>query len=71
VTALLPVVVIRQLISAGGGYCGTTRSQGSGKSKEDTDPWLEVGSVSLGPLVIEAAISLSCPEHSLHLIQHK
>ncbi|KAF4529366.1 hypothetical protein B566_EDAN016815, partial [Ephemera danica] len=70
VTALLPVVIARQLVSTGGGYCGTNRSQGSSKG-DSSEPWLEVGSVSLGPLVVEAAISLSCPEHSLHLIQHK
>jgi hypothetical protein len=33
--------------------------------------WLEVGSISLGPLVIEAAMSLPAPEHNLHLVQHR
>lgn len=33
--------------------------------------WLEVGSVSLGPLVVEAAMSLAIPEHNLHLVQHR
>jgi hypothetical protein len=52
---------------------GTTRSQGSGvgASKDNSESWLEVGSISLGPLVIEAAMSLSSPEQSLHLVQHK
>ncbi|XP_059485480.1 bridge-like lipid transfer protein family member 1 isoform X2 [Neocloeon triangulifer] len=74
VTALLPVVQIRQFICMQGNYgTGTNRSQGSGVggSKESSDAWLEVGSISLGPLVIEAAMSLSSPEQSLHLVQHK
>lgn len=33
--------------------------------------WLEVGSVSLGPLVVEAAMSLATAEHNLHLVQHR
>ena len=33
--------------------------------------WLEVGAVSFGPLVVEAAISLPTPEHNLHLVQHR
>jgi hypothetical protein len=33
--------------------------------------WLEVGSVTLGPLLVEAAMSLSTPEHNLHLVQHR
>ncbi|KAJ9593935.1 hypothetical protein L9F63_014649, partial [Diploptera punctata] len=33
--------------------------------------WLEVGSVTLGPLVVEAAMSLPTPEHNLHLVQHR
>jgi hypothetical protein len=33
--------------------------------------WLEVGSVSLGPLVVEAAMSLPSPEHNLHLVQYR
>lgn len=33
--------------------------------------WLEVGSISLGPLVVEAAMSLPAPEHNLHLVQHR
>lgn len=74
VTALLPVVQIRQFICMQGSYgTGTTRSQGSGvgASKDSSESWLEVGSISLGPLVIEAAMSLSSPEQSLHLVQHK
>ncbi|XP_052121267.1 transmembrane protein KIAA1109 isoform X3 [Frankliniella occidentalis] len=33
--------------------------------------WLEVGAVSFGPLVVEAAIALPSLQHSLHLVQHK
>jgi len=33
--------------------------------------WLEVGAVSFGPLVVEAAISLSTPVQNLHLVQHR
>lgn len=35
------------------------------------DPWLEVGCVSLGPVIFEAASALPIPEHCLHLVQHK
>lgn len=37
----------------------------------DADPWLEVGCVSLGPIIIESAAALPIPEHCLHLVQHK
>lgn len=37
----------------------------------DTEPWLEVGCISLGPIVLESASALPIPEHSLHLVQHK
>ncbi|GAB0095271.1 Protein KIAA1109 [Sergentomyia squamirostris] len=41
------------------------------RNKElDQDPWLEVGCVSLGPIIIEAASALPIPEHCLHLVQH-
>jgi len=71
---MLPVVQLRQFICMHSSYgTGTTRSQGSGAgaAKENVESWLEVGSISLGPLVIEAAMSLSSPEQSLHLVQHK
>ena len=38
---------------------------------DGSDIWLEVGSVALGPVILEAAISLPTPEHNLHLIQNK
>lgn len=42
------------------------------KSRElDSDPWLEVGCVSMGPIIIESASALPIPEHCLHLVQHK
>lgn len=37
----------------------------------DTEPWLEVGCISLGPIVLESASTLPIPEHCLHLVQHK
>lgn len=37
----------------------------------DSEPWLEVGCVSLGPIVLESASALPIPEHCLHLVQHK
>ncbi|OAD56139.1 hypothetical protein WN48_04013 [Eufriesea mexicana] len=41
--------------------------------KEDSvqDLNKEVGSVALGPVILEAAISLPSPEHNLHLVQNK
>ncbi|XP_053696625.1 bridge-like lipid transfer protein family member 1 [Sabethes cyaneus] len=37
---------------------------------DSTEPWLEVGCLSLGPIIIEAASALPIPEHCLHLVQH-
>lgn len=34
------------------------------------EPWLEVGCVAFGPLIIEAATALPIPEHCLHLVQN-
>ena len=47
-----------------------TNGKGAGPERS-SELWLEVGSVSFGPLVVEAAISLPSPQHSLHLVQHK
>lgn len=33
--------------------------------------WLEVGSASLGPFILELASSLSDSDKNLHLVQHK
>lgn len=42
------------------------------KNRElDVEPWLEVGCISFGPVVLESASALPIPEHSLHLVQHK
>ncbi|XP_051162533.1 transmembrane protein KIAA1109 homolog isoform X5 [Leptopilina boulardi] len=82
VTGVLPTVLIRQFVSASGHFANTsnTNTTGSGRSHNNassrmsgdgSDIWLEVGSVSLGPVVIEAAISLPTPEHNLHLVQNK
>lgn len=37
----------------------------------DNEPWLEVGCVQFGPIILEAASALPIPEHCLHLVQHK
>ncbi|KAL7044402.1 hypothetical protein ACKWTF_001906 [Chironomus riparius] len=34
------------------------------------EPWLEVGCVSFGPLILETATALPIPEHCLHLVQN-
>lgn len=33
--------------------------------------WLEIGSASLGPFILELASSLSDSDKNLHLVQHK
>ncbi|XP_049857041.1 transmembrane protein KIAA1109 homolog isoform X4 [Schistocerca gregaria] len=83
VTAVLPAVQIKQYVSTGGGFShSNTNTAGSGRSQHNgskfpsvdstsMELWLEVGSVTLGPLIIEAAMSLPTPDHNLHLIQHK
>lgn len=40
-------------------------------SANGSELWLEVGSVSMGPLILEAAVSLCDSDKSLHLVQHK
>ncbi|KAJ8666820.1 hypothetical protein QAD02_008482 [Eretmocerus hayati] len=82
VTGLLPTILVRQFVSAAGHFANTsnTNTTASGRSRNNTssrlsgdgsDVWLEVGSVSMGPIIIEAAISLPTPEHNLHLVQNK
>lgn len=83
VTAVLPVLQIRQFICTGNSHLNhsntNTNTSSSGRSQHgfassrgsSDDLWLEVGSVSFGPLVIEAALSLPAPEQDIHLIQHK
>ncbi|XP_020299517.1 uncharacterized protein KIAA1109 isoform X4 [Pseudomyrmex gracilis] len=82
VTAVLPTISIRQFVSAADYFANTsnTNTTGSGRSHNNassrmsgdgSDIWLEVGSTSLGPVVVEAAISLPTPEHNLHLVQNK
>ncbi|XP_065078677.1 bridge-like lipid transfer protein family member 1 isoform X6 [Ochlerotatus camptorhynchus] len=46
----------------------TTRN--SNRDIDSTETWLEVGCLSLGPVIIEAASALPIPEHCLHLVQH-
>ncbi|XP_050452726.1 transmembrane protein KIAA1109 isoform X1 [Cataglyphis hispanica] len=85
VTAVLPTISIRQFVSAADYFANTsnTNTTGSGRShnnassrmsgifRDGSDIWLEVGSISLGPVILEAAISLPAPEHNLHLVQNK
>ncbi|XP_043271443.1 transmembrane protein KIAA1109 isoform X4 [Venturia canescens] len=82
VTGVLPTVLTRQFVSAAGHFTNSsnTNTAGSGRSHNNAssrmsgdgaDIWLEVGSVSIGPVIIEAAISLPTPEHNLHLVQNK
>lgn len=49
----------------------SVHSSSRDKNREDTEPWLEVGCVTFGPIVMEAASALPIPEHCLHLVQHK
>lgn len=56
----------------GGGVAPPTADEVHKAAKElDTEPWLEVGCVSLGPIIVESASALPIPEHCLHLVQHK
>ncbi|XP_026670200.1 transmembrane protein KIAA1109, partial [Ceratina calcarata] len=85
VTGVLPRILIRQFVSAADYFANTsnTNTAGSGRSHNNassrisvtlgdgSDIWLEVGSVGLGPVILEAAISLPTPEHNLHLVQNK
>lgn len=38
---------------------------------ENQEMWLEIGSASLGPFILELASSLSDSDKNLHLVQHK
>nr|XP_033335326.1 transmembrane protein KIAA1109 homolog isoform X11 [Megalopta genalis] len=82
VTSVLPRILLRQFVSAADHFANTsnTNTTGSGRSHNNassrmsgdgSDVWLEVGSVALGPVILEAAISLPTPEHNLHLVQNK
>uniref|UniRef100_A0A0A9WZW5 Fragile site-associated protein C-terminal domain-containing protein n=1 Tax=Lygus hesperus TaxID=30085 RepID=A0A0A9WZW5_LYGHE len=72
-TGVIPSVKVRQMIVTN--HLSATNTTGSGrsqhKSSNEPDIWLEVGSVSLGPLIFEAAVSLSNTDHNLHLVQHR
>lgn len=82
VTGVMPTILTRQFVSAAGHFSNTSNTNTTGSARSHTnassrmsgdgsDVWLEVGSVSMGPVVIEAAISLPTPEHNLHLVQNK
>jgi hypothetical protein len=45
-------------------------SQKTRDSESFHEPWLEVGCVSFGPLILETATALPIPEHQLHLVQN-
>ncbi|XP_062545321.1 bridge-like lipid transfer protein family member 1 isoform X7 [Armigeres subalbatus] len=47
-----------------------SNNRNSNRDIDSTEPWLEVGCLSLGPIIIEAASALPIPEHCLHLVQH-
>lgn len=47
------------------------RRSTSGYDTEVTENWVEVGSTSLGPILLEGASALPIPDHKLHLVQHK
>ncbi|XP_038111246.1 transmembrane protein KIAA1109 isoform X3 [Culex quinquefasciatus] len=51
-------------------YASVHSTRNSNRDIDSTEPWLEVGCVSLGPVIIEAASALPIPEHCLHLVQH-
>uniref|UniRef100_A0A182U7T9 Bridge-like lipid transfer protein family member 1 N-terminal domain-containing protein n=1 Tax=Anopheles melas TaxID=34690 RepID=A0A182U7T9_9DIPT len=51
-------------------YASIHSARNSGRDIDSNEPWLEVGCVSLGPIIIEAASALPIPEHCLHLVQH-
>ncbi|XP_058456070.1 bridge-like lipid transfer protein family member 1 isoform X4 [Malaya genurostris] len=51
-------------------YGSIHSTRNSCRDIDSTEPWLEVGCLSLGPIIIEAASALPIPEHCLHLVQH-
>ncbi|XP_058820213.1 bridge-like lipid transfer protein family member 1 isoform X3 [Topomyia yanbarensis] len=51
-------------------YGSVHSTRNSCRDIDSTEPWLEVGCLSLGPIIIEAASALPIPEHCLHLVQH-
>uniref|UniRef100_A0A182XZU0 Bridge-like lipid transfer protein family member 1 C-terminal domain-containing protein n=1 Tax=Anopheles stephensi TaxID=30069 RepID=A0A182XZU0_ANOST len=51
-------------------YASLHSTRNSCRDIDSNEPWLEVGCVSLGPIIIEAASALPIPEHCLHLVQH-
>ncbi|XP_060850802.1 bridge-like lipid transfer protein family member 1 isoform X1 [Rhopalosiphum padi] len=84
ITLVIPAVKLKQFICAGAqntlglnsntNTTGSNRSQQrniSGISNENQEMWLEIGSASLGPFILELASSLSDSDKNLHLVQHK
>lgn len=78
-TGLLSVLQIRQFISTGNNHQNqsNTNTSSSGRTQHgflntkssSDDVWLEVGSISFGPLIIEAALSVPTVEQDLQIIQ--
>lgn len=50
---------------------GRSATAANAREHEPVETWLEVGSLSLGSIIVEAAAALPIPEHQLHLVQHK
>ncbi|XP_025405724.1 uncharacterized protein KIAA1109 isoform X4 [Sipha flava] len=84
ITLVIPAVKLKQFICAGvqntPGFNSNTNTTGSnrsqhrnisGSSTENQEIWLEIGSASLGPFILELASSLSDSDKNLHLVQHK
>lgn len=46
-------------------------SRGDRLGGENYENWLEIGSIHLGPIIIESALSLSQCETNLHVVQNK
>ncbi|XP_063234537.1 bridge-like lipid transfer protein family member 1 isoform X2 [Bacillus rossius redtenbacheri] len=76
VTGVLPAIQVRQFVTSGGNFNNhsNTNTASSGRShakrQDGQEVWLEVGSVSVGPLTAEAAVSIPAPEENLHTVQH-
>ncbi|XP_050533025.1 transmembrane protein KIAA1109 homolog isoform X6 [Daktulosphaira vitifoliae] len=84
ITLVIPTVKLKQFICIGmqniPGINSNTNTTGSNRSQQryntstysdNQDIWLEIGSTSLGPLILELASSLSDSDKNLHLVQHK
>lgn len=71
ITGLFPQVKITQYMCTNNTYLKNTNTINNKSKTPDTDLWIEVGSVSLGPILLEAATSLALKDIGNHQIQHK